>query len=76
MIKGLDKTKINEIYNGLAIESKKDIVVKPNDIMKALKREPGTYLKDIMKDIEREIVYGKIDNSFDDIMKYVLKNYK
>ena len=76
MIKGLDKTKINAIYNGLAIESKKDIVVKPNDIMKALKREPGTYLKDIMKDIEREIVYGKIDNSFDDIMKYVLKNYK
>jgi len=74
-IKGVSYKKINDIYSNLVIYSKKDIEINANDIVKALNSEPGSYLSKIFEDIERLIVYGKIENKRDKLLDYVVKNY-
>lgn len=75
-IKGLDKKKITFIYDNLAIKSRDDLDIDSYDIMKCLNREPGSYLKEIYDDIEKEIIYNKLDNNKDCIINYIIKNYK
>ena len=74
-IKNLDIKAITESYAALTIESRKDIDITSLDIMKVLNQEPGKYLKDIYDDIEREILYKRLNNSKEDICKYIAKKY-
>ena len=74
-IKGYDKVKVNNIYNKLPILNKNDICISANDIAKLLNRKPGAYLKEILKDIEKEILKDKLDNTKEDIEKYIIEKY-
>ena len=74
-IKNIDRKKINNIYSKLPILSSKDIKIKPIDISKILNRNPGSYLKDIMKDIEKEIVRNNLDNDYEKIKEYIINKY-
>ena len=74
-IKGVSYKEINSIYEKLPITSKKDIKISAMDIAKILRKEPGNYLKDILIDIEKKILDLKIDNDYDNLCKYVKKNY-
>lgn len=71
-IKKTSKRKINTMYANLPINTKQDINIKASDISKILEKEPGSYIKDIMKDIEEKILNNEIENSYEDIKKYVL----
>jgi len=75
-IKGIPKKDINTIYSNLKITSSKDIMIKQLDIVKILDREPGSYLKDIIKDIEIEIVRNNLDNDYEKLKEYIIKKYK
>lgn len=75
-IKGIDIKKITEAYASLPIKSKKDIDIKTEDIIKLLDKAPGSYLRDIYNDIEREILYNRLNNDKGDISNYILENYK
>ena len=76
-IKGYDKVKVNNIYNKLPILNKSDICISANDIAKILNRRPGAYLKEILKDIEKEILNGNkraelaIDNFIYQVVGYI-----
>ena len=74
-IKRVSYKSINNIYNNLPIYSKKDIVVNGNDIVKILNRESGSYIKDIMNDIEKMIIEGKLKNEYEELEKYIINNY-
>ena len=74
-IKGYDKVKVNDIYNKLPILNKSDICISANDIAKILNRRPGAYLKEILKDIEKEILKDKLDNTKEDIERYIIEKY-
>ena len=74
-IKGISYKKINDIYKNLPIYTKKDINICANDIIKILNREPGDYLGDILIDIEKLIVDGKIDNDKETLCEYIRNNY-
>lgn len=74
-IKGYDKVKVNNIYNKLPILNKSDICISANDIAKILNRRPGAYLKEILKDIEKEILKDKLDNTKEDIERYIIEKY-
>lgn len=74
-IKNIDRKKINNIYSKLPILSSKDIKIKPIEISKILNRNPGSYLKDIMKDIEKEIVRNNLDNDYEKIKEYIINKY-
>ena len=36
-----------------------------------LDKKPGSYLKNVISDLERQIVYGKVNNNKLDIEKYL-----
>ena len=74
-IKGIDKKKITEAYNQLAIHSKNDIKITSEEIMKILDRGPGKYLKDIYNNLEKEILYGNLQNDYEEIKNYIQNNY-
>lgn len=74
-IKGLDKRKITENYNNLVIHSRSDLDITSEEIMEVLNREPGEYLKDIYDDIINEVLYGRLSNEKDVLIKYILSKY-
>lgn len=74
-IKGTNIKKVTEAYNNLVIQSKKDLNITSQDIMSLLNRKPGSYIKDIYMDIEREVLYKRLDNTKENISKYILDNY-
>lgn len=74
-IKGVDKKKLNEIRESFPILSKKDIKVHPLEISKILNKEPGSYLKDIINELEKDIIYGKVVNDYDVLCDYILIKY-
>lgn len=69
-------TNLNKIYKELPIHNQKDIAIKPSDIPIILNKEPDNYIKDIIKDIEKQIIYSKLDNDSNSIKEYILKKYK
>ena len=74
--KGLSKCEITKLYNELPITSRKDIKIDAMKISKVLNQEPGGYIEDIYKDIEHKILLGKLNNNKEDLVKYILENYK
>ena len=75
-IKGIDKKEITEAYNNLIIQSKDDINVTPQEIMDTLEKKPGKYISDIYSDLEEEILYSRLRNEKEEILKYIKNNYQ
>lgn len=75
-LKDIDKKDLNEIYASMPIHSKLDIALKPEAICEVLEKEPGGFLKDLIKDLENKILNKKIKNTEEDITKYLKENYK
>ena len=74
-IKKKDIKDITEAYNDLVIKSRNEIDIDSNTIMDILHRKPGRYLKDIYDDIEREILYHRLENQRDIICQYIIEKY-
>ena len=70
-----DKKELINIHESLKIHSKDEIVLNIMDISNLLKIEPSKELRDIISDIETNIVCGKLENKKEDIEKYILKEY-
>lgn len=75
-IKGLSFKDINEDFNNLVIHARSDIAINGMDIARVLGKEPSGYIKDIFDKVEKEIVYLRLRNDRDEILKYVLDNFK
>lgn len=75
-IKGIDLKNITASYNNLVIKSRDEIDISSDQIMNLLDREPGKYLKDIYEDIEKEILYRRLDNKNETIMSYINGKYR
>ena len=67
---------LNEYYSKLPIRSKLDIALTPLEICEILKVEAGSFLKPLIKDLEYQIVDGKIENKKESIKDYIEKTYK
>ena len=55
--------------------NQKEIELKPADIPTILNKEPDNYIKEIMQDIEKQIIYSKLENNYNSIREYILKKY-
>lgn len=75
-INGYDIKNITESYNNLVIQSKKDLAINSQDIMDALNKEPGSYLKEVYGDVERQVLYRRIENNKDRIIEYIVSKYR
>lgn len=74
-IKNIDKKIVTQKYNALPIKSKNEIVINGKDISKLLDRKPGSFLKEIINDIEEKIVTNQLLNEKSKIENYILEHY-
>ena len=75
-MKGLDIKNITESYINLVIHSREEIDIDSETIMDLLHKAPGKYLKEIYDDVEREILYRRLDNDRQKIQDYILEKYR
>lgn len=75
-IKGISKRKINAMYQELIITSRKEINITGNEISNILGKKPGEYIKEIIDDIEKNIINGKLKNDNEILKKYITETYK
>ena len=66
---------LNKIYHNLPIKTRKEIEITGDEIAELLHKKPGLYIKEIMNDIEKEIVLEHLKNSKKEIAQYILKKY-
>ena len=74
-IKGDSISKLNKMFKELPIKCSSDINITTLEIANMLGKEPGKYLREVIGDLEREIVYGNIKNDKDDITLYIKNKY-
>ena len=74
-IKGLSKRKLNKMKTELPILTRSEIKVNGRDIATILNKEPGKYIKDIMDDLEKKILNKEIENDYDKLKDYIIKQY-
>lgn len=70
-IKKIDRSKIVTKYNNLPIFSRKDINITVKNICDVLNKKPGCFIKDIMADIEKNILNGVLNNNHLELINYV-----
>ena len=75
-IKNRDKIILNEMHRNLPIYNSKEINITALEIAYLLNERPGSYIKEIINDLEKQIVYKYIRNDKEEIAKYIIENYK
>jgi len=74
-IMGIDKAIIVALNSQIAINNSKAIVIDPLQIAAILNKQPGSFLKDIISDLEEKIVNDKLENNYEILKNYIIKNY-
>ena len=46
-----------------------------NEIINILNKEPGNYIKEIIYDVEKEIVRNNLNNDYEEIKEYIIRKY-
>lgn len=75
-IKNSDKKELNRMYRQLPIYNAKEICVTPLEIADILDKKIGSFVKDVINDLEKQIVYGNIKNTKLEVTNYIVSNYK
>ncbi len=71
-IMGIDERLIHDMYDKLPIKKISDIALKPRDIIDLLNIKDNYKIKDILNDLEGEILIGDLNNNKEDIKKYLI----
>lgn len=75
-ILGAERTIISEEYKNLPIYSSKDICMSGKDIIGVLNIDEGVKIKNIIHDIEINILSLTLKNDYEEIKKYLLDNWR
>lgn len=74
-IKGISNEKITKLYSELPIHHRKDLNITTQEILQALGKEPGAYLKEVYECLEREVLYHRLENRKEVLIQYCIDNY-
>lgn len=75
-ILGVPRGVISELYKNMPIYTVKDIALDGDDIISILGIEPSNVIKDIIFDLELNILNGNLKNDYDSLKQYLLKNWR
>lgn len=70
-IMGIDERLVHDMYDKLPIKKISDIALKPRDIIDLLNIKDNYKIKDVLNDLEGEILIGDLNNNKEDIKKYL-----
>lgn len=74
-MKGIDIKDITYKYDSLTIKNRKDININSDDIVRIVNKKPGSYINDIYKNIEKEIIYKRLVNEKEKIEDYIKSHW-
>lgn len=74
-INGIDKISITERYMNLQIKNINEINISGSEICEILNIKPSKLIKEILLDLERVILLGKLNNEKEEITDYVKRKY-
>lgn len=72
--KTISHQKIDEIISSIPIQSRAELDINGNDLMHALNKGPGHWLKTTLNLIERKVVLNRLDNKKAQILEWVKIN--
>ena len=72
LISGLNHSEVNLKYDNLPIKTPSDINIKSEEICLLLNKKPDAWLKDIIVTLEKAIIYGELNNNYEEIKKFLL----
>lgn len=75
-ILGIDISYISSLYKDLPIYSINDININGEEIGNILQIKPSKKIKDILNDIELNILDNNLNNNYEDIKEYILKTWR
>ncbi len=75
-ILNIDKSSIYNRYDNLPIKKQDDIKISKKEIIDLLNLSDKSILKDIMIDLETQILNKKLKNNHDVLLKYIIDRYK
>ena len=75
-IKHMNINKIYSIFEKLPIYNRADLEINGDDIIKILDKEPDKWVNEVIKDVEKKIIYKELDNDYTKIKEYILNKYK
>lgn len=75
-ILGFDREYVSDIYKNLPIYSVKDIKINGDDIISILKIKPGSKIKNIIDDIELNILHNLLPNDYESLKEYIINNWR
>lgn len=75
-ILGIPSASISDIYKHMPIYSLKDVKIDGDDIKRILNISEGTIIKEILFDLEINILNGNINNDQEELEKYIIKNWR
>lgn len=74
-IRNIFKEEIRLNYEGLTIKNRKDIDITSYEICSILNLDKRSILKEIYVDLEKNILYGKVDNNKKSIKEFLINEY-
>lgn len=75
-ILGINRNNVSDIYKNMPIYTSKDIMINGDDIISILNIEPSGVIKDIINDIEINILNGTLINDKEVLKNYILTNWR
>ena len=75
-LKGISRKKITEKYEKLPIKTRTDIDINAEQIIEVLNIEPSKKISIIYDDLINKILCDKLENNYNEIVKYIVSNYK
>jgi len=73
-IKNIKVTDLNMVYNSLSIHKRKDINITSYDIINIFNLKPDKFIERVYKNLEKEIIYCRLNNDKYDIIEYIKNN--
>ena len=73
-IKNIDISKLSDLYKSLPITSRKEINITGKEIAEVLNKTPDNFIKEILLDLEKQIIQGNLENTKEKIIEYILQN--
>lgn len=75
-ILGYNKAFVSDIYKDMPIYSQKDIMINAEEIIELLNVEPSEIISRVFQDLEINILHNNLNNTKEEIEKYIVKNWK
>jgi tRNA nucleotidyltransferase (CCA-adding enzyme) len=75
-ILGIFSSYISSLYKELPIYSSRDIDITAEDIINILNIKPSNVISEVLKDIEINILDNRLNNNKEEIVKYVMDNWR